>query len=213
MLASALLLVSAGRNLEQPGLTLIGLVVGGLATFVKQEGVILFAVGILPLLLAPLPQRRGHPTWRQGFAWLAVLAIVLVPVVLWKATLTVYNEFFSPITWENTRAGLPRLPMLAQAALRQSWENGRLVLLLALPLAFLARCAGGRPWAATVAPLTVYTLQVGWVVIFLLSNLDPLTYLETSYDRLAMLPTFSAIVYGCEALTVARAAGPIERPA
>jgi hypothetical protein len=202
LLATALLLVTAGRNLAQPGLVLAGLAVGSLATFVKWEGAILFGVGVLPWLLAPLPQRSQRPTVRQVFVWLAVLAVALAPVVLWKLTLKVHNEFFNPVTWQGFRSGLPQLPRFAQAALRLCWANGRLVLLLALPLALLARCGLGQPWSAAVIPLTVYALYAGWVVVFLFANIYPLVYLETSYDRLVLLPTFSAIVYACEVLAV-----------
>ena len=46
----------------------------------------------------------------------------------------------------------------------------------------------------------VGALFVGWVVIFVFANLDPVYYLDTSYDRLVMVPTFGALVYCCESL-------------
>lgn len=202
LLASAVILIAAGRNLSQGGLTTIGLVVGALATLVKWEGAILFLGGVLPWLLAPLRQRSGRPTMRELLAWAAVLLLALTPVLLWKVTLKVHNDFFSPVTWQGFWSGLPRLPPFVQAALRLTWENGRLVVLLALPLAFLARCAGGSSWSAAVIPVSVYALSIAWVVIFLFANIYPLIYLETSYHRLIMLPTFSAVLYGCEALAI-----------
>jgi hypothetical protein len=128
------------------------------------------------------------------------LALSLVPVLLWKLSLKIHNEFFVPVTWSRLVSSLPALPGLAGRAARGLLDDGRLLLLaLALPCATLLRFSNSR-WKALPVPLGIAALVVGFVVIFLFANTDPGTYLDTSYSRLTMIPTFGAIVYCTEAL-------------
>ena len=55
-------------------------------------------------------------------------------------------------------------------------------------------------WPALLVPACIAALVIGWIVVFLFSNVPSLFYLETSYSRLIMIPTFSAILYCADAL-------------
>jgi hypothetical protein len=123
-----------------------------------------------------------------------------MPVVVWKTTLTVHNEFFVPVTWTRFVSSVHLLPSLAGRAARGLLDDGRLLLLLlALPCAVVFRFLSSR-WAALPVPFGIVSLVAGFVVIFLFANMDPNVYLDTSYSRLVMVPTLGAILYCVEAL-------------
>jgi hypothetical protein len=198
MLAAAIVLIAAGQSLGIRGLTALGLAVGALATLVKWEAVILFAVGVLPWLVSSV-RAAGRPSLAVVAGWVLLLAAALAPTLLWKRTLNMDNGFFAPVTWAKFSSSVPVLGRLAFRALQQLLEDGRFLLLLALPAAVAVQLWASRRLAALVAPLSVVALFAGWVVVFAFSNLEPLQYLSTSYSRLVMVPTFAAILYCSEA--------------
>lgn len=100
-------------------------------------------------------------------------------------------------------AALPGLPGLAIRAVRLLFEDGRLLLLVfALPAAVLWRLRRQPSWRPAAVPVSIVLLFVGWVAVFLFTNMDPHFHLETSYSRLVMAPTFSAILYCAETLQI-----------
>jgi len=200
MLAASILMIAAGNGLKSSAMTTIGLVVGGMSTLIKWEAAVIFALAVLPWIVSALVSSDGRVTRSTKVRWLVSLALSLVPVLLWKLSLKIHNEFFVPVTWSRLVSSLPALPGLAGRAARGLLDDGRLLLLaLALPCATLLRFSNSR-WKALPVPLGIAALVVGFVVIFLFANMDPGTYLDTSYSRLTMIPTFGAIVYCTEAL-------------
>jgi hypothetical protein len=136
--------------------------------------------------------------------WVGALALSLLPVLVWKTTLTVHNEFFAAVTWPRFVSSVHLLPSLAGRAARGMLDDGRLLLLvLGLPCAMVFRFVSLR-WTALFVPFGIVILVTGFVVIFLFANLDSSTYLDTSYSRLVMVPTFGAILYCAEAAGSAR---------
>src|SRR5262249_54278682 len=69
-----------------------------------------------------------------------------------------------------------------------------------LPCALVFQLGTKPRWQAFLVPASIAALLIGWIAVFLFSNLPPQYYLETSYWRLTMIPTFSAIVYCADAL-------------
>jgi hypothetical protein len=51
-----------------------------------------------------------------------------------------------------------------------------------------------------LVPACIAVLLIGWIAVFFFSNSSPQIHLETSYSRLIMIPTFSAILYCADAL-------------
>jgi hypothetical protein len=80
-------------------------------------------------------------------------------------------------------------------------NDGRLIIFLfALPCALVFQLRAKPRWPALLVPACIAALLVGWIAVFLFSNLPPLTHLELTYSRLIMIPTFSAILYCADAL-------------
>jgi hypothetical protein len=200
MLAASILMIAAGNSFRSSSIIAIGIAVGGMATLIKWEATIIFGLAVLPWAVSALFSSGNGVNRSAKFSWVVSLALSLVPVLVWKLSLKIHNEFFLPVTWSRFVSSLPMLPGLAGRAARGLLDDGRLLLLaLALPCAVVLRYANSKLNALPV-PLGIAGLVVGFVVIFLFSNLDPNTYLDTSYSRLTMIPTFGAIVYCAEAL-------------
>jgi hypothetical protein len=201
MLSAAIVLVAAGQRFSAPVLTTIGLAVAGMATLIKSEATLLLAIAVLPWLTLSLQPSIARPPRAVKLRWATILAVSLLPTLIWKTTLEVHNEFFAPVTWSRFVSSVSLLPGLAFHALRLTLEDGRfLVLIIALPCAVMFQVRRSPHWSTIMVPLSVITLFAIWVGIFLFSNLSPHTYLETSYTRLVMVPTFSAILYCADAL-------------
>ncbi|HTF38379.1 MAG TPA: hypothetical protein VK651_08725 [Blastocatellia bacterium] len=200
MLAASIVLIAAGRKLETPALTTMGLGVGGMATLVKWEAALIFALGVLPWLVASLQPSVARPSRGTKLRWAGALTLSLIPVIVWKLTLTVHNEFFVPVSWTRFVSSVHLFPSLAGRAARQLLDDGRLLLLLlALPCAVMFRFLSSG-WSALPVPFGIVSLVAGFVVIFLFANMDPNVYLDTSYSRLVMVAIFGAILYCAEAL-------------
>jgi hypothetical protein len=74
---------------------------------------------------------------------------------------------------------------------------------LLLPCALVFQLRAKPRWPALLVPACIAVLLIGWIAVYLLSNsnyLPPQALLETSYSRLIMIPTFSAILYCADAL-------------
>ena len=199
MLAAAIVLIAAGQNLNAPAMTIIGIVVGGMATLIKWEAALIFGLAVLPWLFSRF-QPAAPLSRAMKLRWVGALALSLIPVFVWKATLTVNNEFFLPVTWQRFLSSVHLLPSLAGRAARGMLDDGRmLLLLLALPGAVVFHFLSSR-WAALPVPFGIISLMTGFVVIFLFANMDAGTYLDTSYSRLVMVPTFGAMLYCAEAI-------------
>ena len=204
MLAASIVMIAFGQNLESPWLTAIGIGTGGMATLIKWEAGLIFALAVLPWLVSSRAKNKEAAS-RELIKWAAVLALSLVPVAVWKFTSNIHNEFFAPVTWQRFVSSLHLLPGLAGRAARGMLDDGRLVLFaLALPCAVLVKVLNSGSRALPV-PLGIASLLIGFVVIFLFANLDSSTYLDTSYSRLVMVPTFGAILYCAEATGTWRA--------
>jgi len=202
MLAASILMIAAGNSFQSSSIIAIGIAVGGMATLIKWEATIIFALAVLPWVVSALFSSGNGATGSTKFKWVVTLALSLVPVLVWKLSLKIHNEFFLPVTWPRFVSSLPMLPGLAGRAARGLLDDGRLLLLtLALPCAVVLRYANSK-WNALPVPVGIAGLVAGFVVIFLFAKLDPSTYLDTSYSRLTMIPTFGAIVYCAEALAM-----------
>ncbi|HKV38937.1 MAG TPA: hypothetical protein VJX67_06975 [Blastocatellia bacterium] len=203
MLGASLVLVAMGRRFGDASLILIGLWAGGAGTLIKWEAAPIFVLGVLPWLApngldssVPVPfTAKKWKNWRLA-APLAMVLVSMLPTFIWKATLRVRNGFFAPVTWPRLTASIHHFPALAASAGRLMLEDGRLLLFLfALPCAVLYQLRRApRIWTVAV-PVSAVSLLAVWVAVFLFSNLPAQTYLNTSYTRLTMLPTFSALLY------------------
>jgi hypothetical protein len=203
MLGAAIVMIATGRSSNKAALTIIGLAIGGMATLIKWEATLLFAATALPWLASDLSRPSGQPSRNAKSTGLLVLAISLLPVLIWKYTLTVHNETFAPAGLSRLHASLPGSAGLAIRAVRLLLEDGRLLLLVfALPAAVLWRLRRQPSWRPAAVPVSIFLLFGGWVAVFLFTNLDPHVHLETSYTRLVMAPTFSAILYCAETLQI-----------
>lgn len=195
LLGTAVVSIAAGVDLSNPRLIGVGLAIGSLATLFKWEAVILFLAGALPWLFAGGPPEPLQSNRARYANWLAVVLVGLIPTLVWKLTLDVRNEFFAPMTWDRFREALPGFPRLVFSAVRILLADGRILVLIAAPAAIYP-WSKSNPWSAAWAiPVGSLALFAGWIVVFLFSNLNPIVYLETSYERLTMLPTFSLLLF------------------
>jgi hypothetical protein len=199
MLAASIVLIAAGQNLKAPAMTIIGILVGGMATLIKWEAALIFALAVLPWVVSSF-QPAALLSRAMILRWVGALALSLIPVVVWKTNLSVHNEFFLPVTWPRFLSSVHILPSLAGRAARGMLEDGRLLLiLLALPGAVVVHSLSSR-WATLLVPFGIASVMTVFVVIFLFANTDAGTYLDTSYSRLVMVPMFGAMLYCAEAI-------------
>jgi hypothetical protein len=201
MLAASIILIAIGRRCSVDGLTALGLLVGGTATLVKWEAGLIFAVGVLPWLFPLAASKAGRLSKSSIVVWPAVTALACLPALIWKATLPIHNQFFGSVDKARLLASAHQFAGLAGAAVRMMLDDGRLVLFLfVLPCALIFQLRAKPHWPAVLVPASIAALLIGWVAVFLFSNSPPLPYLETSYSRLIMIPTFSALLYCADAL-------------
>jgi hypothetical protein len=134
--------------------------------------------------------------------WPVVTVLACLPALVWKATLPIPNGFFGSFDIARLLASGHQFAGLAGAAARTMLDDGRLILfLLLLPCALVFQLRAKPHWSAFLVPASIAALLVGWIVAFLLASYaTPLGLLETSYSRLIMIPTFSAILYCADAL-------------
>ena len=67
-------------------------------------------------------------------------------------------------------------------------DDGRLILFLfVLPCALVFQLRAKPRWPALLVPACIAALLIGWIVVFLFSNLPSLPYLQTSYPRLIII--------------------------
>jgi hypothetical protein len=198
-LAASIILIATGRRCSVDGLTALGLLVGGMATIVKWEAGLIFAVGVLPWLF-PISKAR-HLSKSSLVLWPAVTALACLPALIWKVTLPIHSQFFGAVEIMRVLDSSHQFAGLVGTAARMMLDDGRLILfLLVLPCALVFQLRTKPRWPAVLVPACIAGLLIGWIAVFLFSNLPPLTYLETSYSRLIMIPTFSAILYCADAL-------------
>jgi hypothetical protein len=201
MLAASIVLIATGRRCSVDGLTVTGLLVGGMATLIKWEAGLIFAVGVLPWLFPLATSKAGHLSKSSMIAWPAVTALACLPTLIWKATLPIHNQFFGSVDKTRFLASAHQFVGLAGKAAHMMLDDGRLILfLLGLPCALVFQLRGKPRCPAFLVPASIAALLIGWIAVFLFSNLPSLSYLETSYLRLIMIPTFSAIMYCADAL-------------
>jgi hypothetical protein len=201
MLAASIILIATGLRCSVDGLTALGLLAGGMATLVKWEGALLFAVGVLPWFFSFATSKPGRLSKTSIVVWTAVTVLACLPALIWKVTLSVHNQFFGSVDIARLLASVHQLPGLAGLAVRMMLEDGRLILFLfVLPCALVFQLRAKPHWSVFLVPASIAALLIGWLVIFLFSN-DPSSQLvETAYSRLIMIPTFSAILYCADAL-------------
>jgi hypothetical protein len=201
MLAASIILIATGRRYSVDGLTSLGLLVGGMATLVKWEAGLIFAVGVLPWLFPLATSKAGRLSKSSIVVWAAVTALAFLPAFIWKATLPIDNQFFGTVDIARLLASPYQFAGLAGAAARMMLDDGRLILFLfALPCALVFQLHAKPRWPAFLVPACIAALLIGWIAVFLFSNMTPLPHLELSYSRLIMIPTFSAILYCADAL-------------
>jgi hypothetical protein len=201
MLAASIILIATGRRCSLDGLTIIGLLVGGMATLVKWEAGLIFAVGVLPWLVPLAASNAGRLSKSSIVVWPAVTALACLPALIWRATLPIENLGFGPVDKARLLASAPQFTGLAGKAAHIMLDNGSLILFfLMLPCALVFQLQAKPRWSAFLVPASVAVLLIGWIGVFLFSNSPPLIYLEGSYSRLIMIPTFSAILYCADAL-------------
>jgi hypothetical protein len=201
MLAASIILIATGRRCSVDGLTTLGLLVGGMAILVKWEAALIFAVGVLPWLFPLAASKAGRLSKSSFVLWPAATALACLPALIWKATLPIHNQFFGSVDIARLLASAHQFAGLAGTAARMMLDDGRLILfLLVLPCALVFQLRAKPRWPALLVPASIAALVIGWMAVFLFSNSPPLTYLETSYSRLIMIATFSAILYCADAL-------------
>jgi hypothetical protein len=172
-----------------------------MATLVKKEAGVIFAVGVLPWLFPLATSKADRLSKSSIVIWLAVTVLACLPALIWKATLPIDNQTFSPVDTARLLASAHQFAGLAGMAARMMLNDGHLILFLfVLPCALVFQLRVKPRWPAFLVPVCIAALLIGWIAVFLFSNLPSLTHLETSYDRLIMIPTFSAILYGADAL-------------
>ncbi len=182
-----------------------------MATLVKWEAGLIFAVGVLPWLFA-LASKAGRLSKSSIVVWPAVTALACLPALIWRATLPIHNPFFGSVDIERLLASGHQFIGLAGTATRMMLDDGRLILfLLVLPCALVFQLRAKPRWPALLVPACIAALLIGWIAVFLFSNLPPITHLELSYSRLIMIPTFSAILYCADALIDWSGAPPTPR--
>jgi hypothetical protein len=182
-----------------------------MATLVKWEAGLIFAVGVLPWLFPLAVSKAGRLSKSSIVVWSAVTALACLPALIWKATLPIHNQFFSPVDIARLLASPYQFAGLAGAAARMMLDDGRLILFLfALPCALVFQLRAKPRWPAFLVPACIATLLISWIAVFLFSNSTPITHLETAYSRLIMIPTFSAILYCADALIDWSGARPAE---
>jgi hypothetical protein len=200
MLAASIVLIATGRRCSVNGLTVVGLVVGGMATLVKWEAGLIFLVGVLPWLFPPAVS-KARLSKSSIVVWPVVTVLACLPTLIWKVTLPIHNQFFGSVDQARLIASAHEFAGLAFTAARMMLDDGRLILFLfALPCALVFQLRAKPRWQAFLVPACIATLLIGWIAVFLFSNLPALTYLENTYSRLIMIPTFSAILYCADAL-------------
>jgi hypothetical protein len=199
MLAASIILIAIGRRYSLDVFTTFGLLVGGMSTIFKWEGILLFTAGVLPWLFTIGRPKTTRLPVSLLLRWVAVTVLACLPVLIWKSTLTLHNQFFGSIDLYRILGSGKDLVELARIATHLMLDDGRIFLFLfALPCALIF----SRHFSLTdfIIPTSIFGCLAGWVVIFIFSNLSPATYLETSYSRLIMIPTFSAIIYCADVL-------------
>jgi hypothetical protein len=201
MLAASITLIATGQRCSADGLTVLGLLIGGMATLVKREAGLIFVVGVLPWLFPVAASQAGRLSKSSIVVWLAATALACLPTLIWKATLPIENLVFGPTDMARMLASARQFVGLAFAAARMMLDDGRLILFVfALPCALVFQLRAKPRWPAFLVPACIAALLIGWIAVFLFTNLPPIWHLETSYSRLIMIPTFSAILYCADAL-------------
>src|SRR5262245_2750309 len=201
MLAASIILIATGRRYSVNGLTSFGLLVGGMATLVKWEAGLIFAVGVLPWLFPLGTSKAGRLSNSSIVVWPAVTVLACLPALIWKATMPIHNQFFGSVDIARLLASPYQFAGLAGTAARMMLEDGRLILFLfALPCALVFQLRAKPRWPAVLVPACIAALLIGWIAVIFFSNWIPQGILETSYSRLIMIPTFSAILYCADAL-------------
>jgi hypothetical protein len=110
MLAASIVLIAAGQKLTAPAMTIVGILVGGMATLIKWEAALIFALAVLPWIGAGWQSSIAQASRATKLRWALALALSLIPVAVWKMTLTVHNEFFLPVTWQRFVSSVHLLP-------------------------------------------------------------------------------------------------------
>jgi hypothetical protein len=201
MLAASIILIATGRRCSVDGLTTLGLLAGGMAILVKWEAGLIFAVGVLPWLFPLSASKTGRLSKSSIVIWPAVTALACLPALIWKATLPIHNQFFGSVDIARLLASAHQFAGLAGMAARMMLDNGRLILfLLVLPCALVFQLRAKPRWPVLLVPASIATLMIGWMAVLLFANSPPLIWVENSYPRLIMIPTFSAILYCADAL-------------
>jgi hypothetical protein len=199
MLAASIVLIATGRRYSLNGLTTFGLLVGGMSTMFKWEGGLIFTVGVLPWLFTIGRPNTSRLPMSLLLRWVAVTILACLPLLIWKSTLTLHNQFFGQIDVYRFLDSGREFVDLARTAAHLMLDDGRIFLFVfALPCAMIF--SRNSHFADFIIPISILACLAGWIVIFIFSNLSPATYLETSYSRLIMIPTFSAILYCADVL-------------
>jgi hypothetical protein len=88
-------------------------------------------------VLFPLAaSKAGGLSKSSIIAWPAVTALACLPALIWKATLTIDNQFFGSVDKARLLASAHQFVGLAGAAARTMLDDGRLILFL-----LVLRCA------------------------------------------------------------------------
>jgi hypothetical protein len=172
-----------------------------MATLVKREAGLIFAVGVLPWLFPLAASKAGRLSKSSIVVWPAVTALACLPALIWQATLPIHNPTFGSLDKARLLASAHQFVGLAGTAARMMLADGHLILFLfVLPCAMVFQLRAKPRWPSFLVPACIAALLIGWIAVFLFSNLPPINHLETSYSRLIMIPTFSAILYCADAL-------------
>lgn len=191
-LAMALIASLAGRRFDRPLLAWAGLLVGGLLTLVKLDGLPFLVLLVLPAALAV---RTGW-SWRREGLVATGLALGLVPYVVWRASGPLANPAFGQLAPAQVPGQLAGLVVQAFKLVvkHELW----LPLLVALPVAVLWRRREGL--RAFLPAAGVLAMSAMWICVYAISTQGTLKHMETSLPRIMLGPALAATLYALEAL-------------
>jgi hypothetical protein len=187
----ALIATLAGRRLDQPALAWAGLLLGGLLTLVKLDGLPFLVLLVLPAALAV------RTTWslRREALVATGLMLGLVPYVVWRASGPVSNPAFGQLVPGQLARQLPG--MLVEAFKLIVKHELWVPLLVALPAAALWRWRYG---VRALLPVAGIAAMCGlWISVYAFSTQGTLAHMATSLPRILLGPALAATIYALEA--------------
>lgn len=201
----ACLALIAGSRFRDDLLFRTGFVFAGLLLLAKAEGPLIFLCLFLPWVLS----KRfciSEVTPQVYFKDLLVLAISVMPFVIWKAQVSTLlgglHIAYEPFSIGKLVESHPLAARLLYKAFKVMMENGYWVIMfLMLPVSFSYRIMTRPRTVDWLVPLGVVVYVFGMSLVYVFSKLqDPLLHMDTSYYRVLMVPMMSGFLYFLESM-------------